>query len=120
MTKEAQQLLYTNTVIPLIKETGFLVTLNHPNNGEYDPDTGYSPVADTESIGYAIESKAEVGSLSTSLAEKLVKTIKAIEINEPVPNVDTMTFKGKTYQIIKQEPLETGEVLFLYTIYLGA
>lgn len=120
MTKEAQEALYTNTVVPLITESGFPITLTHPNKGLYNPDTGYTPTADATSTGVAIEDESLLEGLPTSLAEKVEKVILAVGINEPKASEDEITFKGKTFKVIKLEPLEPGEVVFFYTVYLGA
>jgi hypothetical protein len=119
MTKEAQEAVAVKAVA-LIKESGFAITLTHPDNGAYDPDTGYTPSPDVLSHGFAIEDESEVDSVPTSIAEKVLKTILAVDIDRPVPDEDKMTFKGETFQVLGQDPLETGEVLFFYTIYLGA
>lgn len=119
MVKADQERLYANTVVPLIKESGFPITLVHPNKGTYDPDTGYTPSPDDTSEGYAIEDDFTIESVPSSIAEKVLKVILAVEINKPIASVDTITMKGDSFQVLAVEPLETGEVLFYYTIYLG-
>lgn len=119
MTKERQQQIYAETVVPLITETGFTITLTHPNNGTYDPDTGYTPSPDTTEEGVAIEMESTYESIPTSLADKIVKTIMAVEITQPVQDEDSITFKGETFKVLFVEPLETGEVLFFHTVHLG-
>lgn len=119
MVKADQERLYAETVVPLIAESGFPITLTHPDNGVYNPDTGYTPGADDISQGFAIEDEFTIESVPSSIAEKVLKVILAVEINKPVASVDTITFKGASYKVLAVEPLETGEVLFFYTIYLG-
>ena len=120
MTQEDQIALYKNTVVPLIAESGFPITLTHPNTGTYDPDVGFTPGTPTLSNGVAIEDEFEIDKVPTSIAEKVKKVVLAVEINKPVPNEDKLSFKGAEYQVLAVEPLETGNVLFFYTIYLGA
>lgn len=120
MTQEDQALLYANTVVPLIQESGFEITLTKPNNGAFNPDTGFTPGVATTSTGYAIEDEFEIESVPSSLADRIVKKVLAVEIDAPSVNEDTLSFKGADYQVLMVEPLETGEVLFYYEIYLGA
>lgn len=123
MTKAKQLALKVNTVIPLIKETGFEVVLNKPtdDSGTYVPGVGFTPVVDPDDVepGYAVETEADLEALGGTLAQQVMKTLMCVEIEEPTPNVDTMTFKDKEYKVLYFEELSPGEVSFLYTVYLG-
>jgi hypothetical protein len=118
MTKEAQEAVAIKAVA-LIEESGFPITLTHEVGASYDPDTG-PVVGITElSQGFAIETEWEVDSVPTSIATSVKKVILAVQINEPIVNKDTLTFKNETYKVLGSEPLETGEVRFFYTLFLG-
>ena len=122
MTYAEQLALKTDVAIPLITETGFAVTLTKPSESTstYVPGEGFTTSDDpVTSEGYAVETEADLTTLSGTIIQQLVKTIMCVSIDEPDPNLDTITFKDKTYKILHFEDLAPGEVSFFYTIYLG-
>lgn len=119
MVKADQEALYVNTVVPLIKESGFPIILSQTTDTPYDPDVGFVPPVETPYDGFAIETESDYTSIPNSIVTKVVKTIMAVEIPQPKADVDTISFKGEDFSVLHTEPTETGEVLFFYTIYLG-
>ena len=122
MTYDEQLALKTDVAIPLITETGSAVILTKPAEatGTYVPGEGFTTSDDPVlSYGYAVETDADLTTLSGTVIQQLVKTIMCVSIDEPDPNLDTITFKEKTYKILHFDDLAPGEVSFLYTLYLG-
>lgn len=120
MTEQAQIDLYNNTVIPQIRESGTVITLHSANSGTFDPETGFTGgSADTDYTGYGLETESTLDSIPATVAEKVEKTIMAIEIPEPKQLQDTLLLRGIVYKILFVEPVQPGNVLFYYLLYLG-
>lgn len=119
MTEQAQQDLYNNTVIRLISETGFPITLIKPNQGTYDPDTGFTPGVATNDEGFGLELETTDIVIPTGVAEKVLKTVMCIEIDKPDPQIDKIEIDSIQYSVLYVEPLKPGTVTFYYTVFLG-
>lgn len=119
MTETDQQALYDNTVIRLIQESGTEVILKSETQGEFDPVNGFETGTVTETQGYGIETESSFETVPETIAEKVVKTIMAIEIDHPKQEQDIITMRGIDYKVLYVETTQPGNVLFFYTIYLG-
>lgn len=120
MTEADQQTLYEETVVPAIKESGTSIILLSKNEGVFDPTLGFiGGGADTPYDGYGLEIESTFESIPSSVAEKVVKTIMAIEIPKPKQLQDNLTMRGETFKVLFVETTQPGNVLFFYTIYLG-
>jgi hypothetical protein len=119
MTKAEQEALYTNTVIPAIRENGKAVTLIKPNDGTYDPVLGFVDGEDVESQGYALEIATDYNKIPAHLMGTVKKTVMAIEISKPENNKDKLLIDGNEMLVLGFLETKPGEVNFFYTLFLG-
>jgi len=120
MTEAEQQALKDQTVIPLIIENGKIITLINPNQGAFDPDTGFVGGVPIDDTGYGLELQSNIETVPASLADKWKKTMMCVEIAKPVPEEDKLLVGTVTYKILGIDEVKPGNVSFFYTLYLGS
>ncbi len=128
MDKSAQEQLYKNTVKPAIIENGKECTLLRATLATNKPFEGYKPGVTTEFLGHCIELSSDADGVDESLARDAVKVVMCFFIDDTlmteehavVPLADTFKMGNKTYTITKVSETKPGNVLFFYTLYLGA
>ncbi len=128
MDKAAQEQLYINTVVPAIKESGKPLTLIRKGEATNKPFEGYKPGVETPYTGHCIELSATTDGVIETLAKDSLKVIMCtfdddtLMTEELAPTVgsDKIQVGNNKYSILNVQETKPGEVLFFYTLYLGA
>ncbi|NOQ31792.1 MAG: hypothetical protein GQ570_11780 [Helicobacteraceae bacterium] len=103
----------------LLKKFGKKAVYVEVSEGVYDPDIGTVPIIETNHDVTCFIDEAKAGSLKSSgliNADDLVVLVSAKELNLEVDNTDKISFDGKTYSIIKDIPVWSGEQIALHNI----
>ena len=128
MVREAQEALYINTVIPLIKESGLPIQLTYTSADTNEPFVGYVAGTLVTEEGDAVETDFKADSVPETIAPKVVKTIMVIfdsadvmsKVAPPKADRDKVIMDGSTYKVLYVQKTQPGHVLFFYTLFLGA